>query len=75
MENATATITDTVTAPDVDVVRRFKNPAASNNRPLKSELRKLTAGKPHIPSEVLIRQDRDGDHGRVELPVLTGAIG
>lgn len=32
------------------------------------ELLKLTAGKPQIPAEVLIRQDRDSDHGRLAVP-------
>ena len=32
------------------------------------ELLKLTAGKPQIPSEVLIRQARDGAYGRLPLP-------
>ena len=29
------------------------------------ELLKLTAGKPQIPAEVLIREDRDSGHGRL----------
>ncbi len=29
------------------------------------ELRKLTAGRPQTPSEILIREDRDSDHGRL----------
>ena len=41
-------------------------------RELSRELRKLTAGKPQIPAEVLIRQDRDSDHGRLELPPEPG---
>lgn len=35
-------------------------------RELSRELLKLTAGKAQIPSEILIRQDRDSDHGRLE---------
>lgn len=41
-------------------------------RELSRELLKLTAGKPQIPAEVLIRQDRDSDHGRLELPPEPG---
>lgn len=29
------------------------------------ELRKLTAGQPQTPAEILIREDRDSDHGRL----------
>ena len=41
-------------------------------RELSRELRKLTAGKPQTPAEVLIRQDRDSNHGRLELPPEPG---
>ena len=41
-------------------------------RELSRELLKLTAGKPQIPAEVLVRQDRDSDHGRLELPPEPG---
>ena len=41
-------------------------------RELSRELLKLTAGKSQIPSEVLIRQDRDSDHGRLPLPPEPG---
>ncbi len=32
---------------------------------ISGELRKLTAGRPQTPSEILIREDRDSDHGRL----------
>ncbi len=32
-------------------------------RELSRRMRKLTSGRPHTPSHILIREDRDSDHG------------